>query len=77
MLQIFVSFQDTMANVTIGKYSFKDDTFNAVSEKAKDFIRCLLVKDGEWVSVTKYFTHFQDDGNSLRHLVQTLDKERV
>lgn len=38
---------DTMSNVTIGKYSFKDDAFNVVSENAKDFIRCLLLKDGE------------------------------
>lgn len=38
---------DTMANVTVGKYSFKDDAFNDVSENAKNFIRSLLVKDGE------------------------------
>lgn len=36
-----------MANVTIGKYSFKDDAFKVVSENAKDFIRCLLLKEGE------------------------------
>lgn len=43
----FISFQDTMANVTLGKYSFNDDAFKVVSENAKDFVRSLLVKDGE------------------------------
>ncbi|KAJ6643940.1 Myosin light chain kinase, smooth muscle [Pseudolycoriella hygida] len=38
---------DTMANVTIGKFSFKDDAFSAVSDNAKDFIRNLLIKDGQ------------------------------
>lgn len=40
---------DTMANVTIGKYNFKDDAFKAISECAKDFIKALLLKDGELV----------------------------
>lgn len=34
-----------MTNVTIGKYDFDDETFDHVSEEAKDFIRKLLVKD--------------------------------
>lgn len=38
---------DTMANVTIGKYNFKDDAFKAVSDNAKDFIKSLLLNDGE------------------------------
>lgn len=36
---------ETMANVTIGKWDFNDDTFDHVSEDAKDFITKLLVKD--------------------------------
>lgn len=37
---------ETMANVTMGKWDFNDDTFDHVSEDAKDFITKLLVKDG-------------------------------
>ncbi|KOX76683.1 Myosin light chain kinase, smooth muscle [Melipona quadrifasciata] len=36
---------ETMANVTIAKYDFDHDAFADISEDAKDFIRCLLVKD--------------------------------
>ena len=36
---------DTMGNVTIAKYDFDDEAFADISEDAKDFIRCLLVKD--------------------------------
>ncbi|KAK9305378.1 hypothetical protein QLX08_003622 [Tetragonisca angustula] len=36
---------ETMANVTIAKYDFDHDAFTNISEDAKDFIRCLLVKD--------------------------------
>ncbi|XP_033349165.1 calcium-dependent protein kinase 16-like isoform X1 [Bombus vosnesenskii] len=36
---------ETMANVTIAKYDFDHDAFANISEDAKDFIRCLLVKD--------------------------------
>lgn len=36
---------ETMANVTIAKYDFDDDTFNDVSKDALDFISKLLVKD--------------------------------
>lgn len=38
---------ETMANVTQGKWDFNDDTFDHVSEDAKDFITKLLVKDGD------------------------------
>nr|XP_033327738.1 calcium/calmodulin-dependent protein kinase cmkA-like [Megalopta genalis] len=38
---------ETMANVTIAKYDFDHDAFANISEDAKDFIRCLLVKDKE------------------------------
>lgn len=40
---------ETMANVTIAKYDFDHDAFANISEDAKDFIRCLLVKDKEYV----------------------------
>ncbi|XP_051159455.1 uncharacterized protein LOC127280484 [Leptopilina boulardi] len=36
---------ETMANVTIAKYDFDDEAFSGISDDAKDFIRCLLVKD--------------------------------
>ncbi|XP_015431987.1 PREDICTED: calcium-dependent protein kinase 4-like [Dufourea novaeangliae] len=38
---------ETMANVTIAKYDFDHDAFANISEDAKDFIRCLLIKDKE------------------------------
>ncbi|XP_024881641.1 serine/threonine-protein kinase 33-like [Temnothorax curvispinosus] len=38
---------ETMANVTIAKYDFDHEAFTEISEDAKDFIRCLLVKDKE------------------------------
>ncbi|XP_070162302.1 uncharacterized protein [Polyergus mexicanus] len=38
---------ETMANVTIAKYDFDHEAFAEISEDAKDFIRCLLVKDKE------------------------------
>ncbi|KAJ8675874.1 hypothetical protein QAD02_011660 [Eretmocerus hayati] len=36
---------ETMANVTIAKYDFDHEAFADISEDAKDFIKCLLVKD--------------------------------
>ncbi|XP_025162684.1 death-associated protein kinase related isoform X2 [Harpegnathos saltator] len=38
---------ETMANVTIAKYDFDHEAFAEISDDAKDFIRCLLVKDKE------------------------------
>ncbi|EZA49629.1 hypothetical protein DMN91_006107 [Ooceraea biroi] len=38
---------ETMANVTIAKYDFDHEAFAEISEDAKDFIGCLLVKDKE------------------------------
>lgn len=38
---------ETMANVTIGKYSFDDDAFKVVSENGKNFIQSLLAKNGK------------------------------
>ncbi|XP_034942350.1 myosin light chain kinase, smooth muscle-like [Chelonus insularis] len=38
---------ETMANVTIAKYDFDHEAFANISEEAKDFIRCLLVKNKE------------------------------
>lgn len=35
----------TMSNVTIGEWDFDDETFDHVSDAAKDFITKLLVKD--------------------------------
>lgn len=34
----------TMSNVTVGKWDFDDETFDHVSDEAKDFITKLLVK---------------------------------
>jgi len=36
---------ETMANVTIAKYDFEDESFDEISEDAKDFISKLLTKD--------------------------------
>lgn len=36
---------ETMANVTIAKYDFDDETFRNVSSECLDFIAKLLVKD--------------------------------
>lgn len=38
---------DTMTNVTVGNYDFDDSSFDSVSETAKNFVRALLLKDGE------------------------------
>ncbi|XP_014481621.1 PREDICTED: serine/threonine-protein kinase DCLK1-like [Dinoponera quadriceps] len=38
---------ETMANVTIAKYDFDHEAFAEISDDAKDFIRCVLVKDKE------------------------------
>lgn len=38
---------ETMANVTIAKYDFDHEAFAEISEDAKDFIRCLLLKEKE------------------------------
>lgn len=35
----------TLGNVTVGRYDFKDKTFDSVSEEAKNFIRKLLTTD--------------------------------
>lgn len=36
---------ETMANVTIAKYEFDDESFDDISDEAKDFISSLLMKD--------------------------------
>lgn len=36
---------ETMANVTRAEFDFDDESFDPISEKAKDFISKLLVKD--------------------------------
>lgn len=49
---------ETMANVTIAKYDFDHDAFANISEDAKDFIRCLLVKDKEYVSLVIFEEYY-------------------
>lgn len=39
--------QATMTNVLQGAYTFDYKSFDAVSDSAKDFVRKLLVRDGE------------------------------
>ena len=39
----------TMANVTIAKYDFEDESFSSVSAECMDFISKLLVKDMRYV----------------------------
>lgn len=36
---------ETMANVTIAKYDYDDESFEDISVDAKDFITKLLIKD--------------------------------
>ncbi|RWS30208.1 myosin light chain kinase: smooth muscle-like protein [Leptotrombidium deliense] len=36
---------ETMANVTSGNWDFEDESFDVISDEAKDFIEKLLVKD--------------------------------
>lgn len=36
---------ETMANVTMAKFDFDDESFDAISKTAKDFISKLLVRD--------------------------------
>ena len=36
---------ETFSNVTQADYDFDDDTFNSISDDAKDFIQKLLIKD--------------------------------
>ena len=36
---------ETLVNVTMAQWDFEDDTFDEISEDAKDFISSLLVKD--------------------------------
>ena len=36
---------ETMANVTIAKYDYDDESFDEISEEARDFISKLLMKD--------------------------------
>lgn len=39
---------ETMANVTRAEFDFNDESFDPISEQAKDFISKLLVKDKKW-----------------------------
>lgn len=55
---------DTMTNVTLGQYNFDDDAFKSISDKAKDFIRCLLVKDGKYV----FWNYILIAGNVCKYL---------
>lgn len=38
---------ETMANVTRANYDFDDESFDVISDEAKDLIEKLLVKDPE------------------------------
>lgn len=38
---------ETMANVTIARYDFEDESFEEISTEAKDFISKLLLKEKE------------------------------
>jgi myosin-light-chain kinase len=38
---------ETMANVTRAEFDFDDESFDVISDDAKDFISHLLVKDRE------------------------------
>ena len=36
---------ETLSNVTVGDFDYEDDSFDGISEDAKDFIDHLLLKD--------------------------------
>lgn len=38
---------ETFANITRADYDFDDEAFETVSEDARDFIKCLLLKRKE------------------------------
>lgn len=38
---------ETFANITRADYDFNDEAFDAVSDDARDFIKCLLIKRKE------------------------------
>lgn len=40
---------DTMTNVTLAQWDFKEEAFANISNEAKDFIKNLLIKDGTYV----------------------------
>lgn len=42
---------ETFANITRADFDFDDDSFDAISDDAKDFISALLVKRKEYVSI--------------------------
>ena len=41
--------QETFVNITEAEYDFPEDLFASVSEQAKDFISCLLLKKTKYV----------------------------
>ena len=45
---------ETLANITKAEYDFPEELFGGLSENAKDFIRCLLLKK------MRYETHKYD-----------------
>lgn len=38
---------ETMSNVTLGRYDFDDESFDSISDNAKDFITNLLLNKKE------------------------------
>ena len=49
---------ETLSNVTQGEFDFEDDSFEAISEDAKDYIDRLLVKDKRWIISSFYYLKF-------------------
>jgi len=44
---------ETLANVTAAEWDFDDESFDVISDEAKDFIGQLLVKNGRYVQGQK------------------------
>ena len=42
---------ETLANVTAAEWDFEDESFDVISDEAKDFIGQLLVKNARYVQV--------------------------
>ena len=59
---------ETLSNVTQGEFDFDDDSFEAISEDAKDFIDNLLLKDKRYFFICLFLL-----SGTLSLLVVTAD----
>ncbi|KAI7690877.1 Myosin light chain kinase [Sarcoptes scabiei] len=69
---------ETMANVTRAEFDFNDESFDPISEQAKDFISKLLVKDKK-LSAAKALKHpwLKKHTKKQRESGKSLDKKKL